>query len=509
MQISFTDRAIRTKAIKPGTYRFGPGHFGLFIEVPRLKSGNIIQRWYQKVYIKDIVTHGKARPKEFPLGKYPKVGVTAAYRIGEANAKLADQGFDPRAPSSLPDFHTLAMKLVTQYCTLQEGDDKPRWSASTRYDRMNTLQNHVLPFIGDKPIDEIETTDLTYLIELHRKTPTPANQAVSFIEDLFDHYKTKKYSSKIKVNPIDQSFRKQMKRGRKTKHRPALSHMDLPAAIDAVDEHTEHDIAVRAMLKTIMITGLRLHSARDAEWSEIQWKEIQTEEDWIDKGWEPVDWDNLDGSTKAILWRIPVNHMKMSDAFDLPVPSQLLEIFKELRAISGKRKRNSALIFPGPKAAKISKSTIRKLHRKLPFESDTPGKKPTVHGYRSTCRTWGEVIKAPEKVTEAALAHNTGSALKLTYMRSEPMEPRVRYMQFYADYAFRLLPLGKKWVEPEVQAQIDAEKERADNAERRAVTAEQELTLVRSELSQVKNQLITMTETLQALQALLEQKPAA
>ena len=523
-QISFIDRAIQTKAVKPGTYRFGPGHFGLYMQVDQLVSGKISQKWCQNISIKDVVTNGKPTPRELGLGKFPRVGVAAVYEMAEKNADLAANGTDPREQANLPNFQAVALQLIEQNCTLQEGDDKPRWCAYTKRVNMSIFKNHVFPSIGNKPIDQIEKADLYHLIDLNKKTPSAASTATTFIEDVFNYcMNNKKYASKVKVNPIDKPFRSQMKKSRKTKHHPALAYMDLPAAIAAVRERTEHDIAIRTLLQTIMITGLRSHSAMDAEWSELQWKHIHTDDDWIDDGWEPVDWDNLDGSTKTVLWRIPENHMKMSNSFDVPVPPQLLDLFKEMRAIKGQGKRNPALIFPSLKGKKVSKRSIGRLTKKLPFKSDTPGENPTLHGYRSTCRTWGERVNAPEKVTEAALAHNTGSALKLTYMRSEPMEPRVRFIKAYADYAYGKLPTGWKWIEPEVQAQIDAERKRREEAEsraqaadKRAVHAEQqlatvqtELTSVKSELTSVKGELADMNQTLQSLQSLMERQLAA
>ena len=142
----------------------------------------------------------------------------------------------------------------------------------------------------------------------------------------------------------------------------------------------------------------------------------------------------------------------------------------------------------------------------LGYDSDTPGRKPTLHGFRSTCRTWAEKRKVPDKVAEAALSHNTGSQLVISYMRWDLLEPRARLQQAYADYATGNSLAGWTWIEPEVQAQIDAERQRADEAERRADEAERQLTLVRSELTELRTE---VKDTNKMLKALLEQKSAA
>ena len=87
------------------------------------------------------------------------------------------------------------------------------------------------------------------------------------------------------------------------------------------------------------------------------------------------------------------------------------------------------------------------------------------------------------------MAHDTGDKNDITYMRWDLLEPRARLLQAYADYAMGVLSAGWTWIEPEVAAQIEAERHRADEAEKRADEAEQRLGRLEAELADMREML--------------------
>ena len=59
----------------------------------------------------------------------------------------------------------------------------------------------------------------------------------------------------------------------------------------------------------------------------------------------------------------------------------------------------------------------------------------SVHGFRSTFRTWAEETTSfPSVVAEQALAHTIGNAVERAYRRTTLYEHRTRLMQAWADY---------------------------------------------------------------------------
>ena len=503
IEITLKDRTIQN-LVKPGRYTFGRGHNGIYLIASELAGGGLSKVWNQKIYIKGAWKGGKAKPRELGLGEYPGVSVADAIRKVESNAALAKKGVDPRAPSNSPTFKTIALTLVDENRETSEGNTKPRWVASTEVRMMRALNNHCFPFIGDTQVDQIGKRELLFMVAIHSKTPSTTALLIPFMKEVFGRCVRDDY---IEVNPINDSFMSYLPRNtRDTEHLAALLPKNLPAAMAEID-NKPNDVAIRALLKTIMLNGVRPHSAEDAEWVEIQWKEIQKEDDWVDEGWEPVNWDSVDGSTKTIIWRIPEDHMKKGKHFNVPVSRQFLEILKSMRGYQGPRyARPEANLRVAARRHVCQKGSLQRFLHSLPFESDTPGKKLTLHGFRSTARTWAEKRKVPDNVAEAALSHNTGSKLVVTYMRWDLLEPRARLQQAYADYATGNLTTGWIWIEPEVQAQIDAERQRADEADRRADEAERQLTLVKNELVEIKKEFRDMNKMLKAL---LEQKSAA
>ena len=59
----------------------------------------------------------------------------------------------------------------------------------------------------------------------------------------------------------------------------------------------------------------------------------------------------------------------------------------------------------------------------------------TVHGFRSTFRTWTEEhTRFPREVAEQALAHTIGSAVERAYRRTDLFEKRRELMEAWARY---------------------------------------------------------------------------
>jgi integrase len=86
------------------------------------------------------------------------------------------------------------------------------------------------------------------------------------------------------------------------------------------------------------------------------------------------------------------------------------------------------LIFPSPRGMVLSDMTLSKLVRELGFDA-------TVHGFRSSFRTWAqEQTNAPREVAEAALAHISGDKVERAYARSDFFDKRRKLMEQWASY---------------------------------------------------------------------------
>lgn len=60
----------------------------------------------------------------------------------------------------------------------------------------------------------------------------------------------------------------------------------------------------------------------------------------------------------------------------------------------------------------------------------------TVHGFRSSFKTWAtEATSFPNELSEAALAHVTGSQVERAYRRTDALERRRKLMAAWEAYA--------------------------------------------------------------------------
>ena len=138
--------------------------------------------------------------------------------------------------------------------------------------------------------------------------------------------------------------------------------------------------------------------------------------------WSEVDLD------KAI-WTIPAGKMKARRTHAVPLSRQVVELFKELKEVSG----GKGYMFPAfhTRLRPMSENTINAAFRRMGFSKD----EMTAHGFRSTASTMlnESGLWHPDAI-ERALAHGDSNAIRGTYNRGNYWEERVRMAQWWSDY---------------------------------------------------------------------------
>ena len=178
----------------------------------------------------------------------------------------------------------------------------------------------------------------------------------------------------------------------------SLHYREVGEALIAI-ENTGSSQAAKLCFQFIILTAARSGEARGATWSEID--------------------------MEAREWRIPASRMKTGVEHRVPLSNAamvLLEKAKELRGDSG-------LLFPSPMKTKsqISNDTLFVLLRNTGL-----AEKATVHGFRSTFRSWAaEYTNTPREVAEMALAH-TVKGVEGVYQRSDLFDRRRLLMDSWA-----------------------------------------------------------------------------
>jgi integrase len=182
-----------------------------------------------------------------------------------------------------------------------------------------------------------------------------------------------------------------------TKHHPTIVWADAPALVARLRQSTT---MTAIMLEMILLTGVRLSEARLAEFKE-------------------VDFDRA-------VWTIPGGsdgRMKRGREHAVPLSGRALAIVSELRRL----RPQGRYVFPAAHGGVLSKQAVWAMVCRATDD------RASVHGLRSTFRSWAADRGMPFELAEAALSH-TSSAVVQAYQRSQMIERRRPYMQLWADY---------------------------------------------------------------------------
>jgi integrase len=326
-----------------------------------------------------------------------RLAVQAAAEIRSGRDVVAERKAAAAPAPNVATFREAARQYIAKE---QEGWRNPvhraQWTA--------TLERHVYPVIGDKPVSAITVADVVdVLAPIWTETPETANRVASRIRLVLDM--TIGLGWRTAANPAALAALKHQprlpKRSVKVEHHPALPYGAMPAFMVAL--RARGGTAARAV-EWIVLTAARSMEARGATWGEID--------------------------LAARLWTIPADRMKGGREHVIPLSDAAMALLTDLR-IELSTLDPAALMFPSPTDAKaplsdVALSKITKL---------AAGANITVHGFRSTFRDWaGDCTDFPREVAEAALAHVAGDSVEQAYRRGTALAKRRALMEAWGDY---------------------------------------------------------------------------
>ena len=132
---------------------------------------------------------------------------------------------------------------------------------------------------------------------------------------------------------------------------------------------------------------------------------------------------------EARTWTIPAARMKMATAHVVPLSVGALAVLEQARVLDD---GSSGFVFPSP--VKPGRPISDRVFRCL-MEDVALAERTTVHGFRSSFRTWAsEKTNADYATMEMALTHAVGSAVERSYARSNLLDKRRRLMDSWAGY---------------------------------------------------------------------------
>ena len=366
---------------RPGVYGDGRGGRGLSLRVHRTATGRITKTWRQRVRIEGRLT-------SIGLGPYPEVTLAEARQKALDSSRMVRLGRDPRG-RGVPTFAEAAERTIELH--------RDAWKAGSSLAGQwaSTFRLHAAPLM-DKPVDRITSADvLRCLSPIWTSKPAAGRKARNRIAAVFRWCIGRNHRPD---SPVDRAVAALPRvNGAGPEHFRALPHQEVRAALRAIRRMADAPSAAALCVELVAFTAVRPGEARGARWEEID--------------------------LEAAAWTIPASRMKAGRAFVVPLSTGAREVLGRAGVVSGE----SPFVFPsrigGPLPVNAPGSVLQRA-----------GVDSTLHGFRSSARSWMAESGVPAEVAEACLAHVPRSKVVQAYQRSDLLERRAEVLQAWSDY---------------------------------------------------------------------------
>ena len=372
------------KASEPGRYSDGVGLY-LLISPGGSKS------WTQRLRI-------DGKPRDKGLGSFPTVTLSQARKLATSHRAKIDLGGDPfEAKGTITKPELVVGPVATTFEGLAR-EVHPIQARQFKNDKhgknwLQTLEKHVFPHLGAKPVTDITRRDVIACLEpIWYDLPDSARRIRLRIRAVLDYAVEMEM---ITVNVERGITKLSLAPQPKTKeHFAALIPGDVPAAYRKIGKSKSLP-ATRLAFQLLILTACRSGEVRGATWAEI------------------------DGDT----WTIPAERMKAGKEHIVPLSIQAQVLLREAREKLG----GDGLIFPGEGGNPLSDNALSLRARK-----EDLGCVP--HGFRSSARTFWTAQGAGWEAIELSLGHAVGNTVAQAYFRTAMVEERKPMYQSWADY---------------------------------------------------------------------------
>ncbi|MDW2777430.1 tyrosine-type recombinase/integrase [Pseudomonas sp. BEA3.1] len=358
------------------------------------------------------------KEKSLSLGTYPKVSLKDARARRDALQKQLAAGLDPSAERKAGKLRKEAAVVNTFEATAREwyGKYERTWAPKYAADVLQRLEVNVFPFIGRRPIGDIEAPEL--LATVRKVEARGAHDLAHRVLGVCGQ--VMRYG--IATGRCSRDLAADL-RGALTPHikqnQAAIRPEDLPKLLQAIATYDQTgDRQTQLALQLLTYTFVRTGELIGAEWTEFD----------LDNG----------------LWIVPASRMKMKHEHLVPLAPQVLAILAELKELS----RGSRFILPGRNRDRpISNNTMLFALYRLGYKG-----KMTGHGCRAVASTvLNESGLFSPDVIERALAHCERNAVRGAYNRALYLPQRREMMAWWADH---LDEKAKEGIDPTAVAAI-------------------------------------------------------
>jgi integrase len=384
--VPLTDSAARTAKPREKLYRLSDT-LGLSLEITPTSS----KLWRFRYRF-------AGKPKMISLGAYPAVTLARARELRDVARSQVAAGVDPskhkQAEKRAREAEAYTFeKLANEWYAYSA----PRWADATAYKARLYLDNDIIPGIGKRPVAEITRPDLVELVRKveARGTLNAAGKIRQWLNQIFRFGLAKGVATTNPATDLDVVAA----HAPQVKHHPHVPLSELPELLERL-AGARCDQPTKIAIHLLVLTGVRPGELRQAPWNEF----------------------DLDAAT----WTIPAARMKARRPHIVPLPTQAVDLLRDLQKITGRYD----LAFAGKAnpGRPLSENTINKALRIIGYEGRQTG-----HGFRHLISTELNSRGYNRDWIERQLAHGDKDEIRDTYNHAHYLEQRRGMMQAWAN----------------------------------------------------------------------------
>lgn len=341
------------------------------------------------------------KEKLLALGTYPDISLADARKLHQAARENLADGIDPssyKKTKKSADQSNSANSF--EAVAIEWSKTRSKKADSTEKRQRALLEKDLFPFIGNRPIADIDAPELLKTLRKieNRGAIETAHRANRLAGQIFRYAIV---TGRCKHNPsidLKDALTQPIKSHRQSITDPA----EVGPLIAAIKNYQATPV-VMAALQLSPLFLCRPGELRHLEWTEVNFAEARIE--------------------------LPASKMKMKEPHIIPLASQAMSILKELQPITGRGK----YVFPSARGASrpLSDNGVRTALRTLGYTND----QICPHGFRAMGRTiLDEVLNFPVDWIEHQIAHSVKDSNGRAYNRTKHLPQRKKMMQTWADY---------------------------------------------------------------------------
>ncbi|MGH8320473.1 MAG: tyrosine-type recombinase/integrase [Gammaproteobacteria bacterium] len=339
------------------------------------------------------------KPSVITLGEYPTLGLQEARARHEQARKQVRDGIHPghqrradrfrKTSERTNTFESVAREWIRERLTLR--------SSSYRRQVLRSLERHLFPRLGSRPVREVTPAELLDALKQVEKAEKAAMAKMlrQWASAVFRFA-----AATLRAEHDPAAVLRDALTSHKVTHVRALTLKDVPAFLSALNSGSGCERPMAIFFNLLLLLFPRPSELRCARWSEFD----------LGTG----------------IWTVPSERMKKREQHTVPLSAQAIALLKELLTLTGGREH----LFPNrhkpaiPMAIMSARCTLMRLGW---------GDRLSPHGFRATASTALNEQGWRPDVIERQLAHRERNATRAAYNRAQYLPERQQMMQAWAN----------------------------------------------------------------------------